>query len=142
MPAKERKRVFVSGTSPLKTAGMDMLQSEMVQLAGGVNVAQDVAGYWPEVNLEQVAKWDPEVIFVVPYKGASVEAILDSPEWADITAVKNQQVFMLPKYVGPWDTPIPEAILGIEWMAGKLFPDTPLRQGCEERIIYLLPDVL
>jgi molybdate transport system substrate-binding protein len=140
VPAAQRKRVFVSGTSPLKTAGQDMLQSEMVQLAGGTNVAQVIAGYWPEVNLEQVTKWDPEVIFVVPYKGASVEAILNSPEWADINAVKNKQVFMLPKYLGPWDTPIPEAILGIEWMAGKLFPGTPLHQGCEARVTAFYQD--
>lgn len=132
-PADQRKRVFVSGTSPLKTAGKDMLQAEMVGLAGGVNVAQEISGYWTEVNLEQVTAWDPEVIFVVPYKGASVEAILSSPEWANISAVKNGQVFMLPKYLGPWDTPIPEAVLGIEWMAGKLFPDTLLREGCEAR---------
>jgi iron complex transport system substrate-binding protein len=129
-PAGQRKRVFISGTSPLRTAGADMLQSEMVALAGGVNVAREINGYWTEVNLEQVTRWDPEVIFVVPYKGASVQAILDSPEWANISAVVNRQVFMLPKYLGPWDTPIPEALLGIEWMAGKLFPDTPLRQGC------------
>ena len=133
-PADQRKRVFISGTSPLKTAGKDMLQAEMVALAGGVNVAQEVSGYWTEVNLEQVTKWDPEVIFTVPYKGASVEAILNSPEWANISAVKNRQVFMLPKYLGPWDTPIPEAQLGIEWMSGKLFPDTPLREGCEARM--------
>ncbi len=132
-PADQRKRVFVSGTSPLKTAGKDMLQAEMVALAGGVNVAQEISGYWTEVNLEQVTAWDPEVIFVVPYKGASVEAILESPEWANIRAVKEKQVFMLPKYLGPWDTPIPEAVLGIEWMAGKLFPDTLLREGCAAR---------
>lgn len=132
-PAAERKRVFISGTSPLKTAGKDMLQSEMVALAGGTNVAQEISGYWTEVNLEQVTKWDPEVIFVVPYKGASVEAILEGPEWANISAVKDKQVFMLPKYLGPWDTPIPEAVLGIEWMADKLFPDSPLHQGCEAR---------
>lgn len=132
-PPDQRKRVFISGTSPLKTAGKDMLQSEMVALAGGVNVAQEISGFWTEVNLEQVAQWDPEVIFTVPYKGASVEAILNSPEWANITAVKNGQVFMLPKYLGPWDTPIPEAVLGVLWMAGRLFPDTPLREGCEAR---------
>lgn len=132
-PVSQRKRVFISGTAPLKTAGKDMLQSEMVALAGGANVAQEISGYWTEVNLEQVTKWDPEVIFTVPYKGASVEAILNSPEWANISAVKNKQVFMLPKYLGPWDTPIPEALLGIEWMAGKLFPDTPLRRDCETR---------
>lgn len=134
-PPDQRKRVFISGTSPLKTAGKDMLQSEMVALAGGVNVAQEISGFWTEVNLEQVAQWDPEVIFTVPYKGASVEAILNSPEWANITAVKNGQVFMLPKYLGPWDTPIPEAVLGVLWMAGRLFPDTPLREGCEARTI-------
>lgn len=132
-PVSQRKRVFISGTSPLKTAGKDMLQSELVALAGGANVAQEISGYWTEVNLEQVTKWDPEIIFTVPYKGASVEAILNSPEWANISAVKNKQVYMLPKYLGPWDTPIPEAVLGIEWMAGKLFPDTPLRTGCEAR---------
>jgi iron complex transport system substrate-binding protein len=133
IPEDQRKRVFISGTSPLKTAGRDMLQSEMVALAGGVNVAQEISGYWTEVNLEQVTKWDPEVIFVVPYGGASVEAILDSPEWAMIGAVQNQEVFMLPKYLGPWDTPIPEALLGIEWMAARLLSDQSLREECEQR---------
>lgn len=133
LPEAQRTRVFISGTSPLKTAGKDMLQSEMVALASGVNVAQEIRGYWTEVNLEQVTKWDPEVIFVVPYRGASVEAILDSPEWSMITAVKERQVFMLPKYLGPWDTPIPEALLGIEWMAARLLPESGLREECEER---------
>jgi iron complex transport system substrate-binding protein len=133
-PATARKRVFVSGTTPLKTAGKDMLQSEMVQAAGGVNVAADLAGYWPEVNLEQVAAWNPEVIFVVQYKGTSVETITQNPQWAGVDAVKKGQVFLLPRYLGPWDTPVPESILGIVWMTGKLYPDSALVKECPARV--------
>lgn len=116
-------RVYFSGTEPLRVASGDMYQTAMIEAAGGVSVSADLTGFWNDVNLEQVALWDPDVIFVPTYGGANVEAFTESEEWSIISAVQNGHVYQLPSFISPWDTPLPDSILGIIWMAEKLHPD-------------------
>ena len=116
-------RVYFSGTDPLRTASGEMYQASMIEAAGGELVSADLPGYWNDVNLEQVLTWEPEVIFVVTYGGASVEAITESEEWAVVEAVQAGRVYQLPHFISPWDTPVPDSILGIIWMAQTLYPD-------------------
>ena len=113
----ERVRVLFTGTDPLRVASGDMYQTDIIQSAGGISVSSELNGYWNDVDLEQVALWDPDVIIVPPYGGASVEAITESSEWLILDAVKEGRVFQMPKLVVPWDTPTPDSVLGIVWMA-------------------------
>ncbi len=115
-------RVYFSGTDALRAASADMVQTMMIEAAGAVSVSSDLVGYWNDVNLEQVAVWNPDVIFFPPYGGANAEAF-DAPEWANIKAVQDGKVYGVPKLVAPWDTPVPDSILGIIWMAETLYPD-------------------
>ncbi|HML21952.1 MAG TPA: ABC transporter substrate-binding protein [Aggregatilinea sp.] len=115
-------RVYFSGTDALRAASADMYQTMMIEAAGGVSVSSDLAGYWNDVNLEQIAVWNPDVIFFPPYGGASADAFA-APEWASIKAVQDGKVYGVPKLVAPWDTPVPDSILGIIWMAETLYPD-------------------
>ncbi|WP_119066481.1 ABC transporter substrate-binding protein [Aggregatilinea lenta] len=119
---ENRVRVYFSGTDALRAASADMVQTMMIEAAGAVSVSSDLVGYWNDVNLEQVAVWNPDVIFYPPYGGASAEAF-DAPEWANIKAVQDGKVYGVPKLVAPWDTPVPDSILGIIWMAETLYPD-------------------
>ncbi|MBN1562876.1 MAG: ABC transporter substrate-binding protein, partial [Anaerolineae bacterium] len=116
-------RVYFSGTNPLRTASRDMYQTAMIAAAGGESVSAELTGYWNDVNLEQVALWEPDVIFVPTYGGATVEAITEADEWQILTAVQNGAVYQLPTFISPWDTPLPDSILGIIWMAETLYPD-------------------
>ena len=118
-----RARVLFSGTEPLRVASGEMYQTAMVEAAGGEPVTADLSGYWNDVNLEQVAIWNPEVIFYPPYGGANREAFTESEEWAIIPAVQAGRVYGLPKLAAPWDTPVPDSILGILWIAETLYPD-------------------
>ena len=34
------------------------------------------------------------------------------------------QVFLMPKLVVPWDTPAPDSVLGIVWIAELIHPDS------------------
>jgi iron complex transport system substrate-binding protein len=115
-------RVYFSGTEPLRVASGDMYQTDMVEAAGAVSVTADLIGYWNDVNLEQVALWNPDVIFYVPYGGASAEAFTGAAEWSAIRAVSEGRIYRLPKLAAPWDTPVPDSILGIIWMAQTLYP--------------------
>ena len=123
IPESERLRVLLTGTQPSRVASGDMFQTSIIELAGGVSVSKELGGYWNDVDLEQIALWDPDVIIVPPYGGATVEAITGSPEWQILNAVQSGQVYQMPKLVVPWDTPAPDSVLGIIWMAKLINPE-------------------
>ncbi len=129
------KRVYFSGTDPLRTASRDMYQTAMIDLAGGESVSAELTGFWNDVNLEQVLVWSPDVIFVPTYGGATIEAITDAEEWGVIPAVQNGEVYQLPQFISPWDTPLPDSILGIMWMAETLYPEQ-IELDCEAETTY------
>jgi iron complex transport system substrate-binding protein len=114
--------VLFVGTEPLRIASGDMYQTSIVEAAGGTSVSRDLTGYWNDVNLEQIVMWNPDVIITTPY-GVSPDALTGSAEWRAVSAAQNGQVYAMPSYVAPWDTPIPESVLGVIWMAGILYPD-------------------
>jgi iron complex transport system substrate-binding protein len=130
-----RPRVYFSGTEPLRVASGAMYQTAMVEAAGGVPVSKELPGFWNDVNLEQVIEWNPDVIFVPTYGGASVDAFTDSDEWQIVDAVADGDVYQLPQFLGPWDIPAPESILGIIWMAQILYPDQ-LDISCVDEVQY------
>jgi iron complex transport system substrate-binding protein len=123
IPIDNRAEVLFTGTEPLRVASGDMFQSYIIETAGGISASSDLSGYWNNIDLEQVVIWNPDVIIVPPYGGASVEAIIESEEWQILDAVKDGKVYRMPKLVAPWDTPAPDAVLGIIWMAQQLYPD-------------------
>jgi iron complex transport system substrate-binding protein len=120
---EERVKVLFTGTEPLRVASGDMYQTDIIEAAGGISVSANLLGFWNDVNLEQIAIWDPDIIIVPPYGGASVEAITESTEWQILTAVQNGRVYRMPRLVAPWDTPGPDSVMGIVWMVERLYPE-------------------
>lgn len=57
-----RKVLLVVGHSPLIVAGGGTLQGELLEIAGGTNVAADVGTAWPQVSAELVVARAPDVI--------------------------------------------------------------------------------
>lgn len=122
IPAETRPKVLVIGTNALRVASGAMYQSRMVELAGGISVTQDLPGYWQNVNIEQVLLWNPDVIIIVPYSPVNPADLLADPLWSAVAAVKTGRVHKMPQVLFAWDTPIPESVLGILWMAELLHP--------------------
>jgi len=57
-----RPRVFfITWHDPLMTPGSETRHDELIQMAGGVNIARDLSGY-ADISLEAVVKANPEVI--------------------------------------------------------------------------------
>ncbi len=131
----ERVSVLFTGTEPLRIASGDMYQTDIIKAAGGISVSADLIGFWNDVNLEQIAIWDPDIIIVPPYGGASVEAITESSEWQLLSAVQNERVYRMPRLVAPWDTPGPDSVMGIVWLAEKLNPDL-IALNCATEAVY------
>ncbi|MGL4656459.1 MAG: ABC transporter substrate-binding protein [Sarcina sp.] len=89
----ERKTVYFTnsfGENGDFAAGGDTFISEILELAGGVNIAKDVKGW--QYSKEKLIEKDPDII-IVP-SGRDLKKQLSELEgYKDLTAVKNGQVF-------------------------------------------------
>lgn len=132
---EQRPMVLFTGTEPTRVISGEMYQTSLIEAAGGASVTRDLTGFWNDVNLEQIAVWNPDMILVPPYGGASVEAITENADWQFLDAVQNNAVYRVPKLVAPWDTPTPDSVLGIIWMAQRFYPDS-LSLDCSEETRY------
>jgi iron complex transport system substrate-binding protein len=120
----ENKRVTCYMANPnLYTYGSGKYVGVIMARAGGINVARDIDGY-KAVNMEQIIKWNPAVIFVQDrYADQVYPQVTKDPLWKNIKAVKTNRVYITPEYVKPWGHPCPESMaLGELWMAKKLYP--------------------
>jgi iron complex transport system substrate-binding protein len=122
-PPDAEPRVLFIGTDPLLVATGDMYQSWMIEAAGGIPVAQDLPGYWAPIDREQLYAWDPDVIIIPAYGPVTAEALLADPDWQPLAAVRNARVYRMERLFAPWDTPVPDSILGVLWLAQRLYPN-------------------
>lgn len=120
---EDRVRVLFLGTAPLRVASGQMYQTRLIEAAGGLSVTADLFGYWNDVNLEQVLLWNPDVILIPPYGDVQPVDLLEDPDWQAIQAVRDGRVHRMPRLIAPIDTPVPESVLGVVWMADVLYPD-------------------
>ena len=132
----ETPSVYLAGNSSmLSTAGDAMYQSDMIRLAGGVNVAAEIEDtYWVEISYEQLLTWDPEYIILASDASYTVEDVLADPNLANCTAVMNGNVYQLPNKAEAWDSPVPSGILGALWLANVLHSDRLSDDDCAEKI--------
>ncbi len=115
------------GEISFKVPPMDWLQTSLVTLAGGTPVWKDVpTDGWTMITLEQIAAWNPEVIFLIDYKGNAVDIVKNlksDAKWSLLDAVKNEKIFAFPLDFQSWDQPDTRWPLGLTWVAMKLHPD-------------------
>lgn len=95
-PLSSRFSVFyeLDATDPSKpfTAGKGTFITQLIERAGGDNIASDLEGY-PQLSLEQVVAADPAFIILGDARyGVSPESIAQRPGWENLSAVKSGQV--------------------------------------------------
>lgn len=128
--------VYLAGNSSmLSTAGNAMYQSDMIRLAGGINVAAEIEDtYWVEIDYEQLLTWNPEYIILASDATYTVEDVLADPNLANCAAVVSGNVYQLPNKAEAWDSPVPSGILGALWLANILHSDSLSDADCAAKI--------
>lgn len=115
------------GDIAFKVPPVDWLQTALVTMAGGKPAWSDVTtDGWTAITFEQIATWNPQVIFMIDYKGNAVDVVsnLKADEgWMLLDAVKNDQLFAFPLDFQSWDQPDTRWTLGLTWVATKLHPE-------------------
>lgn len=132
----EAPNVYLAGNSSmLSTAGKGMYQADMIRMAGGKNVANEIEDtYWVEIDYEQLLAWNPDYIILASDAEYTVEDVLTDPNLTDCTAVVNGDVYQLPSKAEAWDSPVPSGILGSIWLANVLHADNVSEAECVARI--------
>jgi iron complex transport system substrate-binding protein len=105
----------------------EWLQTIIVENGGGVPVWKGTIfdGGWTIVTLEQIAVWNPDIIFIVDYSGGAVEVVKSlkaDSNWSFLDAIKSNQIYAFPADFFSWDQPDPRWILGELWLATKIHP--------------------
>lgn len=122
IPAEKRVRTYMANPD-LNTYGSGKYTGLMLEHAGAYNVAAATVKGFKQVSMENVLEWNPAVILVQDRYPKVVSQIKEDAAWANIDAVKNNQVFLMPEYAKAWGYPMPETLaLGEVWLAKSLYP--------------------
>lgn len=72
------------------TAGGDTFIGEMIEMAGGENIAADVSGW--SFNLESLVERDPDIVLIPPW---AEEVFPITPLYSDLRAVRNGNAIVM-----------------------------------------------
>ncbi len=109
---------------------------------GVKDVVVDEAKGFTQVNMEQVYKWDPDILFLDGPGLLSLTSsdvlnnTVEGTDFSTLTAVKNQRVYDTTLGMWNWFTPNPDAPIVYAWMACQTYPeafaDYPLEDTIRE----------
>jgi iron complex transport system substrate-binding protein len=120
----QRPRVFyVLNSDPLMTAGPGSFIHQMIETAGGTNVAAGAPLSYPRLSLEEVVRQDPEVILfpVGDDEGIPEQEQQRWLKWTTLSAVRQNRFVRIPSVL--LDRPGPRVVEGLELLARQLHPD-------------------
>ena len=120
-PAK--RVLFVVWHQPLISVGKDTFIADALRRAGAISIVNSEQN-WPQVNLEEVARIQPDfLVFAASHSEAvpsTVEALSALPAWSILDAVNNRRYAVISDAV---NRPAPRIVVAIEDLARQLHPD-------------------
>ena len=126
IPEGDRQRVLILTRSGAAThaSGGDAagVYSYLIYKAGGVNLAETLPDF-SVVGTEQIAAWNPDVIFLFGTEGEAPEKIFNDPILRSCKAAADRRVYVLPTGSHYWGSLGPDDALAQQWMAELLYPN-------------------
>ncbi|MGB1719716.1 MAG: ABC transporter substrate-binding protein, partial [Candidatus Latescibacterota bacterium] len=84
---------------PIYTAGAGTMIDDVIETAGGENVGRLAKGTWPQISLETVIEWAPEVIITTHVPGGAdslskeVDRLRETEGWKRVPAVRSGRIY-------------------------------------------------
>lgn len=121
--APRRPGVFFQiGLSPVVSVGTDTFIHELIEKAGGINLAAGIATY-PRFSREQVLGLSPEVIIITSMaRTAAFEQVkAEWSRWPSIPAVRDNKIFIEDSNL--FDRASPRIVDALERLAQRIHPE-------------------
>lgn len=97
IPEEKKPLVYYEVYSdPLMSAGPKTLIGQLIELAGGRNIARTAETDYPKFSAEAIIKANPEIIIFPQSHGTAsltVEQVKARSGWEEISAVKNNRIY-------------------------------------------------
>jgi iron complex transport system substrate-binding protein len=124
IPQDKRPKVYYEvWPEPFTTAGPGTFVNDIIEKAGGQNIAGDAQKAYPEYSQEMIISKDPDII-IFSHHGTSkqtAEDILKRSGWENIKAIKDKKVFYVDENIVQRATP--RLIDGLEQFARIIHPE-------------------
>jgi iron complex transport system substrate-binding protein len=125
LPEGQRPRVFyIVWHDPLMASGSETLQDDLIDKAGGINIARDLTGY-ADISLEVAIAANPEVMIAGGGHGSGEDLTFQfaktEPRLKDIDARQNNRVYMVDSDLV--SRPGPRIVDGLEEFAEFIHPE-------------------
>ena len=122
-PLPRRSVLFVIWTQPLISIGKDTFIADALRYAGADSIV-DSTQSWPQVNLEEVARVQPEfLVFAGSHTETMpvrIEALSELPGWRILDSVRNHRFVKTSEAV---ERPAPRIVSAIEDLARHFHPE-------------------
>lgn len=116
VPEAARPRVAWLWGKPTIINGNRGVLAELLRLAGGRNVGENLDGLNKEVSMETIIGMSPQVVAIWGSAAYTAQDLLQDPKWAVTPAVQNRRVFKAAR-VSTWS---PRAVV-LAWWLGHCF---------------------
>ena len=116
-------RVFIQiGLTPIVSAGTHTFIHELIERAGGINLAEGDTPY-PRFSREQVLALAPDVIVITSMESASnfEQARAEWLQWPCLPAARDQRIFI--EDADLFNRPSPRLVEGLEHLARLIHPE-------------------
>lgn len=134
-----RRVLFIVWPEPLISIGKDTFIADALRHAGAVSIV-DSSQSWPQMNLEEVVKLQPEfLVFAASHGGIAsrdIEALSGLPGWRILDAVRNRKFAVISEAV---NRPAPRIISAIEDLARQLHPEAFIEVQEKEKLEKEIP---
>ncbi len=129
VPEEDRPRalmLFRHGENEMKVSGSGFFGQWWLEATGAINVAEELKRI-PSVDMEQIYKWNPEIIYISNFTTTMPEDLfnntIDGQDWSQVDAVINGRVYKIPMGIYRWFPPSADTPLMLKWLAQKHHPE-------------------
>jgi iron complex transport system substrate-binding protein len=125
--------LYVLNTDPLQTVGPGSFIHQLIEAAGGVNIAAGTSTTYPRFSLEEILARDPELIVfpVGTAEGIPEEDQQQWRRWSSLSAVKHNRLVLVPSVLV--DRPGPRIVEGLELLAKAIHPEAFTGESQKEK---------
>lgn len=118
--------LYSHGERDIRVAGSRSWGNYWISAAGGVDVAESEIMGIQSVGMEQIYRWNPDVILISNFTESQPKDIfanqIKGQDWSVLEAVRTGKVYKVPLGIYRWFTPSGDAPLMLKWIAQILYP--------------------
>ncbi len=104
---------------PVITIGKGAFITEIIALAGGRSITDDIGQEWPHISMETVVERAPEALLMMRGGHVTIASLKDRPGWSVLPAVLAGRVYLADRRI---EFPSPVAIDALEDLSRQFHP--------------------